>query len=129
MTSGHQASWQNPRILFTILGVFLCGVAAGMVTMSFGLHPLIHPQKTSTWKESGKEVSLKSLKKELNLTPAQSEQLETILDDFFTYLHTLQAQLDDVRASGKQRILRVLDEKQKRKFEKMVGDLQQGELR
>lgn len=129
MTSGHQASWQNPRILFIILGVFLCGVAVGMFTMSLGGRHLLHPESTAAMKAGGKDMSLQAFKKELNLTPAQSEQLETILDDFFTYYHTLQAQLDDVRASGKQRILRVLDEKQKRKFEKMMGELQQGQLR
>jgi hypothetical protein len=129
MNSGHQASWQNPRILFTILGVFLCGVAVGMLTMSLGLHHLLHPEQTQVMTAGGKDMSLQSFKKELDLTPAQCEQLETILDDFFTYYHTLQAQLDDVRASGKQRILRVLDEKQKRKFEKLMGDSQQGQLR
>ena len=129
MTSGRQASWQNPRILFTVLVVFLCGMAAGMLTMSLGLHHLLHPAQSTGWKESGKDVSLQRFKRELELTPAQSEQLETILDDFFTYYHTLQAQLDDVRASGKQRILRVLDEKQKRKFEKLMVELQQSQLR
>ncbi len=128
MTSGRQASWQNPRIFFTLLLVFVCGGIAGMLTMSLGLHHLLHPAQPG-WKESGKELPLQHLKKELELTPAQSEQLETILDDYLTYYHTLQAQLDDVRASGKQRILRVLDEKQKRKFEKMMAEMQEKQLR
>jgi len=129
MTPAQQPSWQNPRILISVLLVFLCGLAAGMLTMSLGLHHLLHPAQPSAWKETGKDVSLDRFKKELALTPAQTEQLETILDDFFTYYHTLQAQLDDVRASGKQRIMRVLDEKQKRKFEKLMGELQQSQLR
>ena len=129
MTSGKQASWQNPRIFFTLLLVFVCGGIAGMLTMSMGLHHLLHPAQPAGWKESGKELPLQHLKKELDLTPAQSEQLETILDDYLTYYHTLQAQLDDVRASGKQRIMRVLDEKQKRKFEKMMTEMQEKQLR
>lgn len=128
MTSGQQASWQNPRILFTILLVFLCGFIVGMLTMSLGLRHLLHPGEPQAMKAEGKDMSLQRFKKELDLTPAQSEELETILDDFFTYYHTLQAQLDDVRASGKQRILRVLNEKQKRKFEKMM-ELQHKQLR
>ncbi len=126
MTPAQQVS--NPRILVSVLVVFLCGLVAGMLTMSLGLHHLLHPSQPSTLKETDKDA-LDRFKKELDLTPAQTEQIEAILDDFFTYYHTLQAQLDDVRASGKQRIVRVLDEKQKRKFEKLMGELQQSQLR
>jgi hypothetical protein len=62
------------------------------------------------------------MKTELNLTPEQTEQLKTVLDDFFTYYYTLQAQLDDVRASGKQRILHILDDGQKKKFERIMSE-------
>jgi Spy/CpxP family protein refolding chaperone len=106
--------------------LFACGVIAG----ALGAHRLMyHSPPQPSWKESGKEITLERFKKELDLTAAQSEQLETILDDFFTYYHTLQAQLDDVRASGKQRILRVLNDQQKRKFEKLMSELQERRLR
>lgn len=129
MASAQSPGWQNPRILLTLLLVFLCGASAGMLTMALGAHRWMHPQAPPSWKEFGKEVSLQRFKKELNLTPEQTEQLETILDDFFTYYHTLQAQLDDVRASGKRRILRVLDDDQKRRFEKLMTELQGKQLR
>jgi len=67
-------------------------------------------------------VLMTRLKTELDLTPEQTEQLKTVLDDFFTYYYTLQAQLDDVRASGKQRILRILDDGQKKKFDKIMAE-------
>lgn len=124
----QRTSWQNPRILLTLFFVFLCGMTAGMLTMALGVHRWIHPSQQSFWRESGKEVS-KRFKAELNLTPQQADQLETILDDFFTYYHTLQAQLDDVKASGKQRILRILNDDQKRKFEKIMSDMQEKQLR
>jgi hypothetical protein len=80
-------------------------------------------QAGPSWKETEtKEMSLQRFKRELDLTPAQAEQLETVLDDFFMYYHTLQAQLDDVRASGKKRILRILNEDQKRRFEKIMTE-------
>lgn len=129
MTAAHSPGWQNPRILLTLLVVFLCGASAGMLAMALGAHRLMHPAARSAWQEGGKEVSLQRFQKELDLTPAQTEQLETILDDFFTYYHTLQAQLDDVRASGKQRILRVLDDRQKKKFEKIMNEFQVKPLR
>jgi Spy/CpxP family protein refolding chaperone len=129
MTNTKAASWQNPRILLTLLIVFLCGASAGMLVMSLSVHRRWAPVQQPSWKESGKDISLQRFKKELDLTPEQTEQLETILDDFFTYYHTLQAQLDDVRASGKSRIVRILNPEQRRKFDKLMLDLQDKQLR
>ncbi|MGE5646431.1 MAG: hypothetical protein ACM336_11630 [Acidobacteriota bacterium] len=125
--------WRNPRILSTLLVVFLCGASAGALVMAMGVHRWMHggsmPTAQAAWKESGKDVTLQRFKRELDLTPAQTEQLETVLDDFFTYYHTLQAQLDDVRASGKQRMMRILDERQKKKFDRLIGEFQDKRLR
>jgi hypothetical protein len=41
-----------------------------------------------------------------------------------TYYQYAQAQMEDVRATGKSRILRILREDQKVKFEKMMGEVQ-----
>ncbi len=129
MTSAHPVSWRNPRILLTLFIVFLCGASAGMLAMALGAHQWMHHHSSpASWNER-KQVTLQRFKKELDLTPAQTEQLELVLDDFFTYYHTLQAQLDDVRASGKQRILRILDDSQKRKFEKIMSEMQEKRLR
>lgn len=128
MTASKSPSWQNPRILFTLLLVFLSGAAVGMLGMSLGAHRWMHQSQLS-WKEGGKEISLEKFKRELSLSPAQAEQLETVLDDFFMYYHTLQAQLDEVRANGKNRILRILDDEQKHKFNRMMNELQGKQLR
>ncbi len=119
MTSTHSPGWQNPRILLTLALVFLCGVTVGML-----LHHWIHnsAEVPVAQHDSPRKVLLTRLRTELELTPAQTEQLETVLDDFFTYYYTLQAQLDDVRASGKQRIERLLDDGQKKKFEKIMNE-------
>ena len=124
MAAPTAPSWQNPRVLCILLLVFLCGASVGMLVMSLGGHVWPHRGNPVAWKEGGKEITLERLKTELNLTPAQAEQLETVLDDFFMYYHTLQAQLDDVRATGRKRILRLLDEEQKRKFEKLTAGTQ-----
>jgi len=126
MTAPATPSWQNPRVLCTLLLVFICGACLGMLVLSLGVHGGWSRGNPVALKEGGQEVTLGRLKQELNLTPAQAEQLETVLDDFFMYYHTLQAQLDDVRATGKTRILRLLDEQQKRKFEKLTASLQAG---
>ena len=127
MTASKRPSWQNPRILFTLLLVFLSGAALGTLGMTLGAHGWMRQSQLS-WKEGGKEISLERLKKELSLSPAQAEQLETVLDDFFMYYHTLQVQLDEVRASGKNRILHILDDQQKDKFNRMMTELQAKQL-
>lgn len=124
MAAPAAPSWKNPRVLCILLLVFLCGACVGMLVMSLGVHGGGFRGNPAVWKDGGKQVTLERLKQELNLTAAQAEQLETVLDDFFMYYHTLQAQLDDVRATGKNRILRLLDEEQKRKFEKLSASLQ-----
>jgi hypothetical protein len=108
--------------LLPLLTVFLSGLIVG----ALGAHRLMHqppPQPSRS-----KELALEHLKTELNLTPAQTEQLETILDDFFTYYHTLQAQLDDVTALCRQRIMRLLNEEQRRKFQKLISERQARQL-
>ena len=129
MTPATTPGWRNPRILLVLVVVFLCGASAGMVVLRVAQNNWIRSQTQPAWKEGGKQASIERFRKELNLTPAQTEQLESILDDFFTYYHTLQAQLDDVRMSGRQRILRILDDGQKKKFEKIMNDMQEKQLR
>lgn len=124
-----QASWRNPRVLATLLLIFLGGAAAGALTMRVGARPAASKSSGPYWKESGREIALQRFKKELNLTDVQTQQMETILDDFVMYVQTLQAQMDEVRASGKERILRCLKPEQRLKFEKMISELQSRQLR
>jgi hypothetical protein len=96
--------------------------------MRLGLNPERH-KSGPYWKEGGREISLQKLKKDLDLTPDQANEMEVVLDDFMMYYQTLQAQMDDVRATGKQRIFKLLREDQKQKFERMIGELQTKQLR
>jgi hypothetical protein len=118
-----RATWQNPRILCTLLIVFLCGATAGALTMRLGAGSYSSKRPGPYWKEGGKEISLDRFRKELTLSPDQARQMETVLDDFVMYYQTLQAQMDEVRASGKTRILAILDTEQKKKFERMISEL------
>ena len=126
MKSENRACLSNPRVLLTVALIFLAGALAGAVAMRFGGYKMVQSQ-TPFWQEGGKQVSLQRLTSELDLTPKQQAEMETVLDDFVMYVQTLQAQMDDVRASGKARIMRVLDEQQKKKFEKMLGQVQQAQ--
>jgi hypothetical protein len=122
-----QAPWQNPRILYTLIFVFLSGAVAGAITMRLGFAPERHRPVYST--AAGKEISIQRFRTELNLNAEQCKEFETVLDDFMMYYQSVQAQMDDVRATGKQRILLILNDEQKQKFEKMVSDFQDKKLR
>jgi hypothetical protein len=113
MVNGH-AGWQNPRVLATLLMVFLAGALSGALIMRAGLHTRLH----------GGELKYEQLRNELNLNPKQAEEIRSILDDFVKYNQDLQNQIEDVRATGKNRIMSILDPDQRKRFQKICEQLQ-----
>jgi hypothetical protein len=123
----------NPRIVWTLAGVFLAGVGTGMVGMNYGLHDLIHRDNVTQSpapKPPDQQAELERFRKELNLTAEQTEKLASILTDYQHYYQSVQEQIDqmrlrdqidDLRATGKSRILEILDDSQRAKFEKMTN--------
>jgi uncharacterized membrane-anchored protein YhcB (DUF1043 family) len=106
--TAHTASAILPLVL-----VFLCGVTVGALAMSLGVHSKLHAnQMTAAGRNT---ITLERWKRELNLTDAQSAQIEQMLDDFSKYY-------DNVLADGNTRILQILDDKQKLKFQQMVKE-------
>ena len=87
--------------------------------MRAGLHNTLHRSATAYWKDTGNQISYERLTRELNLTPQQAEQLRSILDDMVKYHQDLQQQIDDVRATGKNRILQLLNPEQRQRFERI----------
>ena len=59
----------------------------------------------------------------LKLTPDQSERLKTILDDFVKYHEDLESQIEDVRATGRNRIVQILTPEQRKRFEQLSDKL------
>src|SRR5450755_2091933 len=117
MFAADRASWQNPRILALLFSIFLFGGVVGALTMQVSLHERLHKGGTY-WKDDKTQFfSYEKLKKELNLTGEQSERLKTILDDFVKYHEDVLAQIEDVRATGKNRIVQMLTPEQRKKFE------------
>lgn len=121
-------TWQNPRILLVLLLVFLCGATAGALTMRLGA--LSYGRSGPRyWTQGGKEISLERFRRELTLDDEQAKQMEVVLNDFVMYYQTLQEQMNEVRSNGKSRILQILREDQRKKFEKMLSDLQTKQVR
>ncbi len=101
----------NPKIaaVLTLTLVFLCGAAAGVV-----VHNLLHRAPTFDT-NAGRSLYFEKLEKELDLTPAQSEQVRSILGDFWQYYRT-------VLSESKERVEMVLNEEQRKKFEKLLQE-------
>ena len=107
-------SW-NPKLAcgLTLALVFLCGAAAGALAMNLGVHNRLHQPAFDT--PAGKVLYFEHLQKELDLTPAQSEQIQSILNDFWQYYRT-------VLSDSKERVEQLLNEDQRKKFERLLQE-------
>lgn len=131
----HDPAGRNYKVIGTLAVVFLAGAAVGALAMQLGLHDLLRrtvvsaaspqpPAHKASTKPSTNDALVQRFKTELDLSPAQTETLAMVLDDYRHYYQNLQDELDDVRSTGKSRILQILNPEQRDKFEKIMGDLQ-----
>lgn len=123
------ASTCNLKVAGTLGVVFLAGAAVGALTMQLGLHERLHRTVSAATlpvirKASSSDALVQRFKTELNLSADQTDKIAMLLADYREYYHSLEDQLDDVRSTGKSRIMQILDEQQRAKFEKIMGDLQ-----
>lgn len=118
----------NPRIALTLAGVFLAGVGTGMLVMRYGLMDQL--RRPAAAADSTQEAVLERFRTELSLTSDQTEKLARVLDDYQHFYRAveeqmeemhLRDQIEDLRATGKNRILEILNAEQRAKFEKMTG--------
>jgi hypothetical protein len=124
----------NMRIGGTLALVFLAGVATGMVGMRYGLHEQIHGgvNAASEARESGSEAVVEYFRTELRLSDDQTQKLAVVLDDYQRYYQSvedqiedlrLREQIEDLRSTGKNRIIEILNPEQRDKFEKMSAQM------
>jgi len=106
----------NPKVACVLsLGlVFLVGAAAGAAVMDLGVHNRRTPAFDTP---AGKIAYFERMQKELNLTPAQAEQMQSVLNDFWQYYRT-------VLSDSKQRVEQLLNEEQRQKFERLLQQQQ-----
>ena len=107
----------DPRLVcaVTLSLVFLCGAATGAVVMSFGAHSRLHQPAFDT--ASGKAAYFARIQKELDLTPAQTTQMQTILNDLWQYYRV-------VISDSRTRVEQVLTDEQRKKFERILQEHQ-----
>ena len=126
----HDPAGKNPKVIGTLLLVFLAGGAVGALTMQMGLHERLHRTVSAAsvpapaHKASTSDALVQRFKTELNLSGDQTDKIAMVLDDYRQYYQSLEDQLDDVRSTGKNRIMQILDPQQRAKFEKIMGNLQ-----
>lgn len=133
MHGGERNPWQNPKVLTTLLLVFASGAIAGALTMRLGLYVRNASAKSpavASLNPDNVQLFLQRYRDELNLTPDQTAKVRAVLNDYLMYYKTLdeqleeiRLQLDDVRSTGKSRIVEILTPEQQKKFEKISGEL------
>src|SRR2546423_1594310 len=117
MMRHNDAGWSNPKVLAIVALIFLCGAAVGNAVTRQYLHSKKVPTRATV--ELAPHVNLGNLKATLNLTPDQEKIVTKELDDYAKYYQNIEEQRDDVAEHGKQRILDVLNDEQKKRFKAM----------
>jgi len=91
--------------------IFLCGAVSGALLMNMKSHVRRGVDHAGHFSS---RFELQHLHKELDLTEEQTRQLSLILDDVAKYY-------DNVLSDGQTRVMQMLDEKQKAKFQRLVA--------
>jgi hypothetical protein len=128
------------RILWTLFLVFAAGVATGMLAMRYGLHEQLHKLAetevaastlpANATAEARAAATVEQFRQHLNLSTEQTQKISAIVKDYNQYFDSVQAQIEDLRlreqiedlrSTGKERILEILNADQKAKFEQMTA--------
>lgn len=114
------AGWSNPKVLASLCVIFLCGAALGSAITSAFLHARMSQRPASI--NAAQRAGVLRLKTELNLTAEQESTVMKVLDDYGKYYQNIEDEREDVAEHGKQRILSVLNEQQRKRFIELLKD-------
>jgi hypothetical protein len=114
------AGWSNPRVLASLCVIFLCGAAVGAAITSSVLHARMASSQPTI--HAAQRAGVQRLKAELNLTAEQESTVMKVLDDYGKYYQNIEDEREDVADHGKQRILSVLNEQQRKRFLELLKD-------
>lgn len=118
-------------ILYTLV-VFLAGGLTGAVLTNlyehFMRHPAGHVITPASWLKADRAHYIEKLRADLELTDTQTKDLEKILDETMRQYHDLHAFSHHIRQEGILRIRGILDEPQRKKFDKYTRAAAEGAL-
>lgn len=114
---------RNRAIIYTLV-IFVAGGLTGAVLTNlyehFIRHPAGHVITPTSWVRADRAHYIEKLRKDLELTEAQTRDLETILDETMRQYHDLHAFSHHIRDEGIERIKTILNEKQRKRFERYL---------
>ncbi len=119
-------TWSHPKVMTALLTVFLAGAAAGAFAMKIvARSPLSNTSRAM--RSMDRRELMDFFKRELSLSDEQRQRVEVQLDDHFKMLQMLGAQTEEVRLSGRESIAKLLDESQRKKFDRLMTDWQRSQ--
>ena len=116
------AGWSNPKVLACLAVIFVFGAVLGAAISSSVLHARMAGVLRAQSMNAAQRVGVRHLKAELHLTPEQEQTVMKVLDDYGKYYQNIEDEREDVAEHGKQRILSVLTEPQKKRFLELLKD-------
>ena len=102
--------------------IFVSGMAVGALTMHLAERHWVDSQRAAL-SAAEKEMAVQHFSQELELNAEQAKAVEDILDEFIMQQANLMAEFNTTRASGHDRILRILNQDQQKRLKKVVSEL------
>ncbi len=119
MTDPQVAGCKGKLAGFVFL-IFVCGMAVGGVGMR-----LYDKHESVAWDlAQEKQMAVEHFTQELDLNQEQARAIEAILDEFIMQQADLMAQFRTSRLSGHDRILQILNDDQRQRFQQVLSELQ-----
>ncbi len=84
------------------------------------LHSRLFPEKQHA-RSAPQRIDLERLRVELNLTPQQEKIVTKELDDYAKYYQNIEDEREDVAEHGRQRILDILTDQQRKRFNEIFA--------
>ena len=103
--------------------IFLSGMAAGAITMNLVDRYWLNPPALA-FDEAGKRMAFQHFQNELALDASQARAMESILDEFIMEQAELMNEIQNSRLAGQNRIIQILNEDQRKRFERVFSELQ-----
>jgi hypothetical protein len=122
MLHRDEAGWTNPKVIAILAVVFLCGSVFGAAAMREFIHYRFPVPAAHDFLYHGRRVSFDTLKGQLNLSSAQEQTVEQVLDDFAKYYQNIEEQREDVTEQGKRKIYAILDPDQQKRFAELLHE-------
>lgn len=98
--------------------IFVCGVAVGGIGTHF-----VEQHWRSEAGQIEAQLAMEHFRQELELNEEQARQVEAILDEFIMSQAELMSQFQTSRLSGHDRIVQILNDDQRRRFQEVWSEL------